>query len=379
MKYKKLGNTSTEVPVIGQGTTGAGTRQAASEGDIKKRIDVLKSGIELGMTLLDTAESYEGGHAEEVVGRAVKGIRDKVFICSKFKPANNSFDGVMNAVEGSLKRLGTDYIDLYQVQWPNPAIPVSETMRAMGKLIGQGKVRYAGVSNFSPAEFREAEGFLGQGKIVSNQVEYNLRNRSIESDFLGFSEENQVTILAYSPFSQGNFALNSEETAFLGALAEKYEKTVFQIILNWIISHRTVVAIPRTMSMEHGRSNAGAAGFELSEQDVREVNKVFWREPMLVPTESIRVVNYDIDETHPIYTTLEEAVENRLGIEPSPVCLAEEIKGGKFLKPVELMPAQDDTGSCRYDLLHGRIRYWAWVIAHKGEVPIPAYVLERPA
>jgi diketogulonate reductase-like aldo/keto reductase len=377
MIFKKLGNTSAEVPVIGQGTTGAGSHLTTTIEGIGKRIAVLRAGIELGMTFLDTAESYENGHAEEVVGKAIKGIRDKAFVSSKFKPGNNSFKGVMNAIEGSLRRLGTDYIDLYQIQWPNPAIAVSETMRAMARLLEQGKIRFAGVSNFSPDEFKEAQSFLGSNKIVSCQAEYNLRNRSVESDFLGFSEEHRITVIAYSPFNQGNLVLNKDERQFLNALSKKYERSIFQIILNWIILHPTVIAIPKSMCFKHSKENAEASEFNLNEEDIDEINKVFRQEPLLVPTSRIRVINYDVDDTHPIYTTLEEALENKLDIQPSPVCLAQEIKGGKFLKPIELVPSEDDSGSYEYDLLHGRVRYWAWVIAHDGKVPIPAYVLEQ--
>ena len=131
MLYKKLGDTRVEVPAIGQGTNGAGSLSVTTDALIRRRSDVLRLGIELGMTFLDTAESYEFGHAEEITGKAIQGIRDNVFVSTKFAPSNNSYQGVMSAIEGSLRRLGTDYIDLYQVHWPNPSIPISRTMSAL--------------------------------------------------------------------------------------------------------------------------------------------------------------------------------------------------------------------------------------------------------
>ncbi len=377
MLFKKLRSTSVEIPVIGQGTRGAGSYSVTSQEDVRKRIDVLRFGIELGMTFLDTAESYEAGHAEEITGQAVKGIREQVFISSKFEPRNNSFLGVMNALEGSLRRLGTDYIDLYQIHWPNPSIPISETMSALTKLVKQEKIRFVGVSNFTPDEFKEAQSFFDRGKIVSNQLEYNLYHRSIESDFIPFSENHQITVIAYSPFNEGNFPLNKDKVQFLENLSKKYNVTTFQIILNWIISHPTLVTIPNTTSLHHVMDNAAAADFNLLEEDIEEINRVFKREePILVQTERIRVINYDVDETHPIYTTLESAIENKLYMQPSPADLAKDITRGKLLKPVELIPTTDRSGRYDYDLIHGRIRFWAWVIAYKGEKPIPAMIQE---
>lgn len=376
MFFKKLGNTSVEIPAIGQGTYGAGSYSAATCGQVEKRIDVLRFGIELGMTFLDTAESYEAGHAEEITGKAIKGIRDKVFISTKFEPTNNSYSGIMRSIEGSLRRLGMDYIDLYQIHWPNPSIPIGETMSALTKLVEQGKIRFVGVSNFTSDEFEEAQSFFDEGKIVSNQVEYNLYHRSVESDFIPFSEKNQITAIAYSPFNQGNFALDEVKMQFLDDLSKKYNLTIFQTILNWIISHPTVVTIPQTMSFHHAKDNASAADFKLREEDIEEINRVFKQEPILVEIDRIRVINYDVDDTHPIYTTLEEAIENRLNIQPSPMDLAKHIINGKFLKPVELIRTTDRTGLYDYDLIHGRIRFWAWVIAYKGEKPIPAIIEE---
>jgi len=377
MIYKTLGNTQVKISAIGQGTIGAGSYQNTTSERIRRRIDVLRLGIELGITFLDTGEDYEEGHAEELLGKAIKGIRGDVFISSKFKPSNNSFTGVMNAIEGSLRRLQTDYIDLYQVQWPNPLIPISETMASLSNLVDQEKIRFVGVSNFTQTQLEEAQLFFDRGKIVSVQTEYNLRNRSIESDLLPYCESNQINVIAYSPFNQGNLYLDTKEKETLSTISEKYGATISQVILNWLISHPAVVAVTSTMSSTHISENAGATDFKLHRKDIKTIAEAFTREPILVPTDRIRIIYYDIDETHRIYTTLNEAIENRLNLQPSPMVLAQEVKEGNRLKPVELVLTKDKTGKYDYDLTHGRSRYWAWIIANGPEKPIPAYIIER--
>lgn len=375
MIYKTLGGTRVKISAIGQGTIGAGSYQNTTPERIRRRIDVLRLGIELGINFLDTGEDYEDGHAEKLLGKVIKGIRDHVFISSKFKPSNNSFRGIMDAIDGSLIRLQTDYIDLYQVQWPNPLIPISETMTALSNLIDQEKIRFIGVSNFTQDQLKEAQSFFDRGKIVSVQTEYNLRNRSVESNLLPYCERNQISVIAYSPFNQGNLHFTTKEREILNNISEKYGVTIAQVILNWLISHSAVVTITRTMNFANIKENAGATDFKLHIKDVKMIDDVFISEPILIPTNRIRVVNYDVDETHCIYTTLKDAIENRMNLLPSPTDLSQEVKMRKLLRPVELVPTNDKTGKYDYDLIHGRNRYWAWIIANGSEEPIPAYII----
>jgi diketogulonate reductase-like aldo/keto reductase len=326
------------------------------------------------MTFLDTGEDYEDGHAEELLGKAIQGIREKVFISSKFKPSNNSFAGVLGAIEGSLRRLKADYIDLYQIHWPNLSIPVSETMVALSVLVEKGKTRFVGVCNFTLSQLKEAQGAFPQGRIVSVQTEYNLNNRLIEYDLLPYCQDNKITVIAYNLFSQGNLYLSETERDTVKAIAEKYGASVSQVIINWVISKAQVIALINTMSFDHLKENVGATAFELAGEDIDTIDLAFDRKPVMIPTDRIRVVNRDADETHTIYTTLNEAIKNTAGVHPSPLDLAEEIKRGNLLRPVEVVPSQDTSGSYDYDLIHGRNRYWAWIIAHGYEVPIPAYV-----
>lgn len=373
MIFKQLGNTSVKIPVIGQGTGGLSSRLAESPQKVNAFIDVLRLGIDLGITFFDTAEVYGGGFSEELIGKATQGIRDKVFIATKVSPEHLSYDALLRAVEGSLRRLNTDYIDLYQIHWSNTKVPIDDTMRAMARVLKNGQIRYVGVCNFSLKELKEAEAAFTDGEVVSIQLEYNLFDRTIENAILPYCENKDKTTIAYSPLDQGRICGSDRKIKSLEHIAKKYNKTIAQVTLNWLITHPSVIVIPRTANSLHVRENASSVDFELSEDDFKKIGKIFTEECMYIPVDSIQVITGQADNSH-VYQTIEDAIENKLGFTPSPVDLAQNIKEGQFLKPVRVIPAPDKTGRYKYNLIEGRIRYWAWVIAHKGKVPIPAYV-----
>lgn len=280
MELKELGKTGFKISAIGQGTWGMGGFYTVNRSRDEEAIRALRIGIELGMTFIDTAESYAAGHSEEIVGMAIKDIRDEVFIATKVSPENLSYDAVIRSAEASLRRLGISTIDLYQVHFPNPRIPIRETMRAMEKLVKDGKVRFIGVSNFSTVELKDAMESLAKEEIVSNQVEYNLLERGIEKDLLPFCEKEKVTVIAYSPLARGKLSypghdLRAEEREALKKLSEKYEKSFSQIALNWLIEKNIVVAIPKAIKIEHVKENAGSAGWRMMKEDYEILSKAF--------------------------------------------------------------------------------------------------------
>jgi len=278
MEIKKLGRTDVDVPVIGMGTWKLGGLYTPDYGHDQEAVKSLQAGIELGLTLIDTAEMYSAGHCEELVAKAVKGLREKVFIATKVLPEHLSYEEVLRAAERSLKRLETDYIDLYQIHAPNPDIAIVETMRAMEYLADQGKIRFIGVSNFSVELLRQAQECLSKYQIVSNQVEYNLLNRRIEKHLLPFVEREHITVIAYSPFATGYLLRYSGGgKKVLEYLVRKYNKTFAQICLNWLISKKPVIAIPKAIDIKHLRENAGAAGWRMKPEDYETIDKVFSR------------------------------------------------------------------------------------------------------
>jgi Predicted oxidoreductases (related to aryl-alcohol dehydrogenases) len=203
IEYKELGKTGEKIPALGLGTWGIGGFSFPDYSYDQLAIEVIRFAVEIGMNFIDTAEMYGSGHSEELIGEAIKGIRDKVFIATKVLPTNFRYEDVIKACERSLKRLKTSYIDLYQLHWPNPSIPIRETMKAMERLVDEGKIRYIGISNFSVEETVEAMNSLSKYEIVSNQVEYSLLVRDIERDLLPFCNKNKITVIAYSPLARG--------------------------------------------------------------------------------------------------------------------------------------------------------------------------------
>lgn len=331
-----------DVPRIGMGT-GFADEELKHPDAI---VTALQYGIEQGMRFIDTAENYGGGLVEALIGRAIAGKRSQVVIASKFSPEHSRYQDVIDACEGSLRRLKTDYLDLYQTHWPNPSVPWEETLEALRYLQKQGRVRLLGMSNVSMDAL--------QVPFVSLQAEYNLFERTVEYDgTLAYCQKNRITLIAYSPLDQGR--------------TEK--KVPSQRQLAWLISHEGVVAIPKSINHGHLKENAEAMRMVLRPEDKAQIDRDFFQEIVYIPTDDIEVSGTG-ERDRKVYTTLEEAIKNEFGYTPSPMELAHSLKAGGFAKPVRLVPAPNN----RYALINGRIRYWAWVIAFEGKKPIPAYV-----
>ncbi len=266
MKSKELGATGVQLPEIGLGTW-----------QYRGGTEPLRKGISLGAFLIDTAEMYG---TEGVVGDAIKDRRDRVFIATKVSGDHLRYDEVLKAAEGSLRRLATDHIDLYQVHWPDPRVPIRETMRAMEALVETGKVNFIGVSNFSVTELQEAQEAMGKHTIVSNQVLYNLLERDIEEDLLPYCEEQRITVMAYTPLAKGKLVAKSSlrhkrAMEALRNIARETGKTVAQVALNWCIAKPAVIAIPKAGSVEHVIEDCGATGWRLSPEHLEALSRAF--------------------------------------------------------------------------------------------------------
>jgi len=259
MLQKSLGKTGIKISEIGQGTWA-----------FRGGVEPLKVGVSLGATHVDTAEMYG---TEGVVGKAIADIRDKVFLATKVSPQHLHYDDLIKAAEGSLSRLDTKILDLYMIHWPNPRIPIKETMKAMEDLVKKGKIRHIGVSNFSVEDLKEAQAAMSSQEIVSNQVEYNLATRGIEEDLIPFCKEQKITIVAYSPLSRGQVSKKKDEV--LDKIASKYGKTIAQVALNFLTREENVVAIPKTDNTQHVKENCEASGWRLSEADIKLIDARF--------------------------------------------------------------------------------------------------------
>ena len=241
----------------------------------RRAVEALRAGIDLGLTHIDTAEMYGGGRSEKLVGEAIDGRRDEVFLVSKVLPSNASYDGTLRACERSLGLLGTDHLDLYLLHWAG-SYPLAETMRAMERLIDEGQIRFTGVSNFDVREVKAAQAALRHHRLAANQVLYYLGDRGIERKLIPYCAEQEIAVVAYSPF--GHEATPRHDTRAAGVLAEvakRNGRTVRQVILNFLTRFPHVFTIPKSGNPEHTRENAGGGGWTLSPEDVAAIDRAF--------------------------------------------------------------------------------------------------------
>ena len=268
MEERELGRTREKIPVIGMGTWEIGDVQSAGR---VLEVQALRRGIELGMTLIDTAEMYGYGNAEKLVGEAIKGMRDEVFIVTKVSPEHFGYEDLLSSCEGSIRRLGVEHIDLYLLHWPSQQVPIEETMKAMEELVSHGKVRYVGVSNFSVAQTLKAREALPRSDIICNEVRYSLTHRAVESGLIPFCEREKLTVIAYSPLDVGKIPAGKIPRALL----DKYGMAPAQLMLNWVTYREQVVAIPKASKVEHVEMNAAAASARISGEDYRALSRTF--------------------------------------------------------------------------------------------------------
>lgn len=254
------------VPALGLGTWNMGERADRRSAEA----DALRLGIDLGMTLIDTAEMYASGGAEEVVGDAIAGRRDQVFLVSKVLPSNATRAGVPAACERSLKRLRVEVIDLYLYHWRG-GTPLAETVEALEALRKAGKVRHWGVSNFDTDDMQELTALAGGGNCQVNQILYNLSRRGPEFDLLPWQRERGIAAMAYSPVEQGALAGDGR----LAAIARRREATPAQVALAWTLRAPGVIAIPKAVNPDHVRQNRAAADLELTAEDLAELDRLF--------------------------------------------------------------------------------------------------------
>jgi len=267
-----------EVPALGQGTWNMGdnTRRRSQE------IKALQRGIDLGMTLIDTAEMYGEGAAEELIGEAIRGRRSEVFLVSKVYPHNATRRGAVSACERSLGRLGVERIDLYLLHWRG-SVKLSETLEAFAELKRGGKIAAFGVSNFDTSDMEEAWGLVQGKEIAVNQILYNLTRRGVEFELLPWLEKHRVPVMAYSPVEQGRLVKHPK----LAAIAKERNATAAQIALAWLLARPGVIAIPKAADLGHVGENRAAGDLELTAAEMAALDGVFPRPKSRKPLEMI--------------------------------------------------------------------------------------------
>ena len=271
MRQRAFGPTGRQIPVIGQGSWDI---ELSSRDDA---VTALRAGIDSGMRHIDTAEMYGSGASERIVGEAIRGQRDNIFLVSKVLPSNASHRGVLQACERSLKALGTDRLDCYLLHWRG-SVPLEETFGAFEALVQAGKILSYGVSNFDTDDLDEALALLGPGKLACNQVLYHLQERAIEHAVIPWCQHHDVAVVAYSPFGHGDFPeSDSEAGQVLEGIAQAHGVTARQVALAFLTRLPGLFAIPKAARAEHARSNALGGALVLSDEDIASLDAAFPR------------------------------------------------------------------------------------------------------
>jgi diketogulonate reductase-like aldo/keto reductase len=233
-------------------------------------IGAIQSAVEMGYSLIDTAEMYGGGHTETLIGEALRGTdRSELLLISKVWHTNLHYQDVFRALEGSLKRLKTDYLDFYLIHWPNESVPLEETFRALNEVLDRGLVRHIGVSNFNLRQLKRAVE-LSETALATDQVPYSLEDRQyVQNGVLDYSRKREIMLTAYSPIGKGRVLNNP----ILEKIARDHGASPAQIALRWLIRQEGVIAIPKATSSEHQRDNLGALEIELTGEEVEQLNQ----------------------------------------------------------------------------------------------------------
>lgn len=269
MRHRTFGWAGEPVSAIGQGTWNL--EQAPRD----QAVRALSAGLDAGMTLVDTAEMYGAGEVEKIVGEAIRGRRDEVFLVTKVVPANASRRGTVEACERSLGRLGTDRIDLYLLHWPGEH-PLSDTIAAFEELQQKGMIRRWGLSNFDVAELEEAREIAGPRGALTDQVLYHLDERAIEHAVLPWCRDHRVALMAYSPFGSGEFPpASSARGRVLADIARAHGASPHQIALAFLLRDEAVFVIPKAASLRHVRENAAAIDVALTSEEIARIERAF--------------------------------------------------------------------------------------------------------
>lgn len=365
MKYINFGKRKTPLSVIGYGT--AGMKNNTS--DLNKSL--ISCALDNGINLIDTAEQYGEGYSEKIVGESIEDVRDNIFIATKVSPYNLRYSDVISSLEESLRRLKTDHVDLYQIHVPNEDIPIEETMDALCHMVESGKVLDIGVSNFSINQLKSLVR-LYPGKIVSVQRPYNILDREIDGDFRDFCNNNDISIMSYGTFDQGQIKNNLGKNA-IEELCSKYKISLSQLCISFVISQYNSFALFNTTNLSHMKNNIHDSDFCLSASDIDYIKSVAEGEKVSIKPSQIDIYGHG-RQTRKIYTTIEEAVNNIHDYCPSPMSISQSLKSDGCIFPVKVSKSTDKD---RYNLIDGMIYFWGWIIAYGMDAKMEVYVRNK--
>lgn len=361
-----------KLPRIGLGTMGYGGFFSSDNSENKKFLNLLSVAYELGLRVIDTAEIYGAGLAEEIIGALPTSTNEDLFIMTKFSAENSEPKKIEKALDRSLKRLKREYVDVYQPHWPSTDVDTETIAITLSKLVEKGKVKHIGLSNFSACEYKKANAILGDKRVDFIQAEYGLLERTVEYELLPEIIKNHSILVGYSPFSNGNFFSEKDRNHHnLIAMSEKYSATIPQIALAWLLRSGSVISIPKARSEKKIVENFNAINLRVSVSDLEQLSKIF---EMQIEMIDMELIDIEAEGDRRIYFSLEDAIKNPLNLVPGPVEVADEIKmnNGVLAKPIKVKRNRE---LGRYTLVEGRVKFWGWMILYGIESKIPAVVV----
>lgn len=355
---------------IGLGVGGIGEGKEAGRLGDRDYIQALRQAYDIGYRLFDTAEAYGDGRSEALIGAALTPDLDGVILATKVSPENLMAMPLQEAAKASLKRLGREQIDLFQIHWPNPDVPAEEIAKGLSRLHEQGLVRSVGVCNYSPRQAQELKELIPNVPFISSQVELSLVDQFPIGRIHKWAEENQVSTLAYSPLGKGRVTSRGSLDEHLGTLSNEFGATKAQISLAWIAALGKVIPIPASRNPLHLSENFSFSDLTIPASVFQTVSELLIAEDVkLIKPKHIRVA-LDGEGSRLAYTTLDQAINNELEFCPSPESLSWEIAKDRDIKPVRIQKR-----GTQFFLIEGRVRFWAWVIAFGLDDPIPCTVV----
>ena len=358
---------------IGMGTMGFGGYFSKDLKSNRDQVNLIEEAYDLGVNVIDTAEIYGEGAAEETIGKTCLGVRNNLFIMSKFSPENSSPKDIVRSLESSLIRVKRDYLDVYQPHWPQPGIRLDHTLEALELLQSSGKIRFVGLSNFPLNQVSSID--IGSfPSLRFFQCEFNPIEHAKAEELFPTIEKTNGALIAYSPFREGQIFKDNKFPQF-----EKFCKDLgflpSQVLLAWSIFNEHTVAIPKFSTLEHLRDNIKSLNIRLSSSDMTFISDLFKpRVVQIKPKDVVAHIPVKQDERK-IYENIDDAMNNIHGFNPGPMEIVNEIKlnDGKLYKPVKVKEKNKDGN---FVLIDGRLRFWAWVILYGWDKPIEAVVVD---
>lgn len=380
MIYKNLGSSNTKISLLGIGTNGLGNFLKNNPLKTKNRQTIYEFAYDNGINLFDTAELYGKGYSEFILGKTFQKNRKDIIISCKVNPDNCTSYLLEKSLKRTLKNLKTDYIDLYQLHWPNPFVEFEETFTTLDDFVQKGYVRHIGVCNFTPEMIIEAKKYLKKAKIVSNQLELNLFYHQDLYNDIEFYEKMNISIFGYGALNHLHILKKSKLYKSFLELQNKYKKEgLIEILIKYFTTLKAVVLLIKTDNLDHLKENISAFNFNLEEKDYKTIKKLLKKELNSISLKKIIIPKFYKETTLELNqkSSFYEIVKNDPNLIPSPLSLAKIYIKYKFFKPIKLIEENNRYILDTYDFWGEYKKYLAWKLLYGFSKPIPAIILNK--